>query len=789
MITIENYLKQNFNSDNWPEKLKAGHFFTIGETEGFKHLELYQEDSTIKAAIDRHIADLNEYLKKEDIKPSSSIKTDEVEQPPAPSPTPGTKTTTQKTVKTTVEKLVKVEEIKVGYFVAMPERLMPGKITSYAKVAMVEKRGDFITLHFAEPNVNGAESIKMKVGGLVAYKPYSSNVAMVEILPEEIKLMKRYIGFDGKEKTPGQVMNLLDAVQKAKLEKRISPASAYINIINEIESRTKKAYKAMNSAGHVSLKITLDKEFYNKVLKEVNAYEPMKSVALIKRYINLDGEKQTKEKAGKLLNEINNLLAAKPKDLYSDNLREIAKHLFDYVKGTDLHLSVYGDSLAGIPWLMVAKAAKKAGTAVAASAARVAVTAAATAKKIGKKVKQKVQKQLSGVNSLSEIDLQSLENWQMVKKPDFEIEPKNDDQLFWYIIRYMGTEKGHRVERSSKSVGHSSNKMQSYKTLNTEIIKLRLIDSPDEDAEESKELFTASDLEKIWVGKTVKKGKMRIVPKYLNPNNYIFEAETLNADGKVILSTIKVGNSKAEAYDNLFDYLMEEDKLASDVDLGLQGTENRASVSNITPWPNAKNTAVPGTTFKLYNDLGTLLGDPEQKQLIIPLYGDEGSGKTQFAYQLANGLADIGKHTGILCYELPHDSVPMKRNEERYINPINKDKIHYHSGDPADGIAFIESVAPHVDAIIIDSYKKLKVPASELDRLMKKYPQTIFIPIMQIRQGKEIRGGNESLYDGGINIRVVKKDNTFVNNYAETTKNRYGQSGLKYSISKQMLMP
>lgn len=703
MITIENYLKQNFNPENWPDHLKAGHYFTIGETEGYKHIELYNEDGTIKAAIDKHIGQLNEYLSSQSTKASASSKNDELQVSKSTVKQPAV---TRKIAKTSVEKLLKIEEIKVGYFVAMPERLMPGKITSYAKVASIEKRGDFITLNFSEPNVNGAEFIKMKVGSTLAYKPYSNNVAMVEVLPEEIKLMKRYIGFDNKEKTPGQVMNLLDAVQKAKIEKRISPASTYISIINEIESRTKKAYKAMSNAGHVSLKINLDKEFFNKVLKEVNTYEPMKSVALIKRYINLDGEKQTKEKASKLLNEITNLLASKPKDLYADNLREISQHLTDYVKGTDLHLTVYGDSLSGIPWLMVAKAAKKAGAAVVASGARIALKAGSQANKIGKKIKHKIKKQLAGVNNLSEIELQALMNWQSIIKPDFEIEPKinEDNKIFWYVIRFMGTQNGHRVERYSKSVAYSSNKRQAYEYLQPHLIELH--------------------------------------PKKLN-----------------------------------------------DFENGLGATQNRASSVNNTEWPNAKNTAQPGQTFKLYNDLGVLLGEPEQNRLVIPLYGDEGSGKTQVAYQLANGLADIGKHTGILCYELPHDSIPMKRNEEKYINALNKDKVHFHSGDPKNGIAFIESVAPHVDAIIIDSWKKLNVPSSELDRLMKDYPKTIFIPIMQIRQGKELRGGNESLYDGGINIKVVKKDNTFVNNYAETTKNRYGQSGLKYSISKQMLIP
>ena len=50
-----------------------------------------------------------------------------------------------------------------------------------------------------------------------------------------------------------------------------------------------------------------------------------------------------------------------------------------------------------------------------------------------------------------------------------------------------------------------------------------------------------------------------------------------------------------------------------------------------------------------------------------------------------------------------------------------------------------------------------------------------------------IRGGTAPLFDAGINIEVVKVDDTFVNNYAVTTKNRYGVTGIKYNISQKAI--
>ncbi|WP_282088260.1 hypothetical protein [Aquimarina algiphila] len=42
--------------------------------------------------------------------------------------------------------------------------------------------------------------------------------------------------------------------------------------------------------------------------------------------------------------------------------------------------------------------------------------------------------------------------------------------------------------------------------------------------------------------------------------------------------------------------------------------------------------------------------------------------------------------------------------------------------------------------------------------------------------------GTAPLFDAGINIEEVKEEDTFNNNYAVTTKNRYGVTGIKYNI-------
>lgn len=62
LVTLENYFNHSFDSSGWPVNLKNGHEFITGETEGFKNIDLAQEDEQIRTAINTYLSDLNEYL-------------------------------------------------------------------------------------------------------------------------------------------------------------------------------------------------------------------------------------------------------------------------------------------------------------------------------------------------------------------------------------------------------------------------------------------------------------------------------------------------------------------------------------------------------------------------------------------------------------------------------------------------------------------------------------------------------------------------------------------------------
>ena len=188
--------------------------------------------------------------------------------------------------------------------------------------------------------------------------------------------------------------------------------------------------------------------------------------------------------------------------------------------------------------------------------------------------------------------------------------------------------------------------------------------------------------------------------------------------------------------------------------------------------------------FQLKGDIGRLLGKLERYKLAMTLEGDQGAGKTQFAFQLADAFVDIGKTVGFYSLEIGRGSDIIIRNRDLYLKPQNRSKVYL--SEVAD-LAHVRANAKKYDVIIIDSWTKLDVDSSEFDKLRKDFPNTIWVVIFQRTAGNKIRGGTKPLYDAGINIAVHKVDNTFKNNYAECMKNRYGETGLQYNVSERRL--
>lgn len=195
---------------------------------------------------------------------------------------------------------------------------------------------------------------------------------------------------------------------------------------------------------------------------------------------------------------------------------------------------------------------------------------------------------------------------------------------------------------------------------------------------------------------------------------------------------------------------------------------------------------------KLPGDIGKFLGNLERYKLAMTLEGDQGAGKTQLAFQLANAFADVGYTVAYYAIELGKDSELIQRHKNKYIAPKNYARVFVGDNNL---LSTIKNYAEAFDVVIIDSFTKLKyddggeIYSKELDALRSEYPRTIWIPLFQRNSKNTIRGGPGPLFDASINIEVHKVDDTFVNNYAVCSKNRYTPDVHKLNISTGKIIP
>jgi len=188
--------------------------------------------------------------------------------------------------------------------------------------------------------------------------------------------------------------------------------------------------------------------------------------------------------------------------------------------------------------------------------------------------------------------------------------------------------------------------------------------------------------------------------------------------------------------------------------------------------------------FRLPGEFGKLLGDLERYELAITIEGDEGSKKTRFSYQLADAFLEAGFSVGMFSLEIGERSKLIRDMVNEYLASHNRPKLKV--AGRALGIETIHKYADDFDVIIIDSWGKLNVPSQEFDTLRKAFPNTVFVVVFQRTTQGVIRGGTAPLYDAGINMKAVKEpDHT--ENYVYASKNRYGETGLKYVIDRKTI--
>ena len=224
------------------------------------------------------------------------------------------------------------------------------------------------------------------------------------------------------------------------------------------------------------------------------------------------------------------------------------------------------------------------------------------------------------------------------------------------------------------------------------------------------------------------------------------------------------------------------------------------SAPSITPRNNSlanKMATLQNRTFETFiiaePQMQAFLGDVERKNTgstAITITGGAGSGKTRFAFQFINALAQNYK-VGHASLEEQPDSKLYFDKVQQYLDQTAQANVE---APEIENMQDLQALIERNDVIIIDSFTKIREWDRNflLDRdLRKKYNGKLFLIIFQQTVAGNMRGGTTSEFDGDI-ILYTQVFPDYRENYIYPSKNRYNSTPseqLRYSVYHQQLLP
>ena len=190
--------------------------------------------------------------------------------------------------------------------------------------------------------------------------------------------------------------------------------------------------------------------------------------------------------------------------------------------------------------------------------------------------------------------------------------------------------------------------------------------------------------------------------------------------------------------------------------------------------------------------MSLFLGALEKKtkdSLVITLTGKQGSGKTRFAFQFMNALAQRYR-VGHASIEEHPESVLYEEKAYQYLNDTALEHI---TAQDVRSLEELDTMIRTNEVIVIDSFQKMRelAPHFEIDKdLRKKYDGKLFLVIFQQTADGKMRGGSKSQFDGDI-ILFTETFPNYRENYVYPDKNRYNKrpaTELQYSIYEQRML-
>ena len=173
----------------------------------------------------------------------------------------------------------------------------------------------------------------------------------VEFIDTDVQFIRRYAAMHGKVKSQSQILNLIHSLQKAILERRIRKDSPYAKEIELMQSQLIKCYEQMDQM----IEVKIDSKNLKRYLEIANSQEGMLSITLLKAYVSLNGKKDIRDRAERLLNRMRKAVTSgkiSKSDKYADRLNEAFVTIKTYLDSKAAYLNINKAQLNGLMGLL-----------------------------------------------------------------------------------------------------------------------------------------------------------------------------------------------------------------------------------------------------------------------------------------------------------------------------------------------------------------------------------------------------------------------------------------------------
>lgn len=357
MITHENYFKQIklINTKAFPDVVRRGYLFTIEATEDHSTWKYYKADKKIKEKIDFYLKVLNQFLRK---KPKERVTE------------AAAKEAAKEFIRPYVQRgdsLSSLSNSQMGHYGGGV-----GIQIRKRKIEVEKLNGQKVNFSFPLPKIyvevmhergrTAKEPVKTNANSQKQAAPAKSQKSAnkpvridysdskpVERISDELKFIKRFLSLHNKTKTKGQILNFLNALQRAIVEKRIRKTSQYADEIMKIQKQLVTAYDVMQP----EQTFTLGEKAIKQLSEIVGSARIRFSTQYLKRFIGIQGKTITKDKAQKLHDIIAKAISLNKisgSDPYFDRVKKIASLLkqFTQVAKKNDSLELHQEDLNGL---------------------------------------------------------------------------------------------------------------------------------------------------------------------------------------------------------------------------------------------------------------------------------------------------------------------------------------------------------------------------------------------------------------------------------------------------------